>query len=75
MSDLKRVISLSNQIEAHFMEEILNDRDIPFIIESHHSLAFDGIFQVEEWGFIKAETKYHQEIKEIYQEILDNLDN
>ncbi|MFW5981896.1 MAG: hypothetical protein ACOC4G_13970 [Bacillota bacterium] len=74
MSDLEKVISLENEIEASFMEDILNDSEIPFIIESHHSLAFDGIFQVEEWGYIKAERKYHQKIKELYENMLNNLE-
>ncbi len=74
MGKFQKVVLLNNEIEANIMDDILNDRDIPHMTVSYHSLAYDGIFQVEGWGHIDALPEDHQEIKDIYQEILESFE-
>ena len=73
MGQYKKVVILNNEIEAGIMEDILNERQIPYIFVSYHSLAYDGIFQIEGWGHIEARPEDHQEIISIYQEILEDF--
>ena len=74
MGKFQKVIILNNEIEASIMDDILNDREIQHMTVSYHSLAYDGIFQVKGWGYIDALPEDHQEIKDIYQEILDSFE-
>ncbi|MFW5971979.1 MAG: hypothetical protein ACOCRL_00705 [Bacillota bacterium] len=75
MSELKKVLVLNNEIEASLMQDILDDEEIPYMITPYRDIAYDGIFQVEGWGHIAAEMKYHQEILNIYAELLETLEN
>lgn len=73
MDDYIKIIELNNEIEASIMEDILADRDIPYLIISYHSLAYDGIFQIGGWGHIEADPQYQEEIKEIYQKAVKEI--
>ena len=68
MENTEKILVLENQIEAKLMEEILTDKDIPFIIRSYHDSAYDGLWQMQSgWGHIEAPPKYKEEILEVYK--------
>lgn len=68
MENTEKILVLDNQIEAKLMEEILTDKDIPFIIRSYHDSAYDGLWQMQSgWGHIEAPPKYKEEILEVYK--------
>lgn len=70
MDRYEKIIVLNNEIEARLMNQILNDRQIPHIIQSYHSLAYGVIFQFSGgWGHIEAESKYRNQIISIYSEL------
>lgn len=70
MEKYKKIIVLNNEIEARLIEEILKERQIPHIIQSYHSAAYDGIFQLNKgWGHIEADVKYEEEIISIYNDL------
>lgn len=70
MDNFKKIVTLNNEIEAKLMEEILKDRNIPFLINSYHSIAYGGIFQVSKgWGYIESDSRYEEEIKSIYNDL------
>ena len=70
MSDYKKIVILDNEIEANIMEDVLKDRDIPFIIQSYHVPGYDGVFQFHMgWGHVESEERYEEEIVEIYNDI------
>jgi len=68
MENTEKILVLENQIEAKLMEEILTDKDIPFIIRSYHDSAYDGLWQMQSgWGHIEAPPKYKEEILKVYK--------
>ncbi len=70
MSNLEKIIVLEDEVEASLMEDILQERGIPFLIKTYDCLAYDGIFQVNwGWGHIEADPEYRAEIEKIHQEI------
>ena len=73
MSRLKKILVLNNEVEASLIEDILNEREIPFNIETYYSQAYDGIFQMSRgWGYIESEEKYAEKILSIYNEIKES---
>lgn len=70
MSEYKKILILENEIEAKLMGEILKDKNIPHIIQSYGSAAFDGLFQRDwGWGHIESEIKYSNEIISTYKDL------
>ncbi len=66
MEDFTKVMVLENNIEANLLDSILNERDIPHIMQSYYDTAYDGLYQTQKgWGHISAPASYHQEIKEV----------
>jgi len=73
MENTEKILILENQIEAKLMEEILTDKDIPFIIRSYHDSAYDGLWQMQSgWGHIEAPPKYKDEILKVYKIVSKN---
>lgn len=70
MSDFIKIVVLDNEIEANIMEDVLKDRDIPFVIQSYHVPGYDGVFQFHMgWGHVESKEEYKEEILEIYNDI------
>lgn len=70
MTDFIKILILDNEIEASIMEDILNDREIPHLIQSYHVPGYNGVFQFHQgWGHIEAEEEYKTEIIEIYNDL------
>ncbi|MFW5986317.1 MAG: hypothetical protein ACOCQH_03045 [Halanaerobiales bacterium] len=75
MDNYIKIVELNNEIEANLMDDILNDRDIPHLINSYRDIAYDGIFQLGSWGHIEADPENEEEIKEIYKKAVDKIKN
>lgn len=66
MEDFTKVIVLENDIEANLLDSILNERQIPHIMQSYYDTAYDGLYQTQKgWGHVSAPVSYHEEIKEV----------
>lgn len=70
MPDYPRAAVLENVVEAQILRDILQERSIPYLIESHHDGVYGGIFQLQKgWGAIYAPEEHHQEINELIHEL------
>jgi len=64
----KKILLLENAVEAQFLETVLKERGIPYLIRSYSDLAYDGLFQFQKgWGHVEAPEQYKQEIEEIHK--------
>ena len=64
--EYQKVLILENEIEAHLLDSILAERNIPHIMASYYDTAYDGLYQTQKgWGYISAPRDYHEEIQEI----------
>lgn len=69
-ANYEKVAVLDNAIEAQLLNSILNERDIPHRIRSHHDTAYDGLFQMQKgWGEIHAPVSCEPEILEILDDL------
>ena len=72
--ELKKIVVLENEMEAQIMKSILEEKDIPYVIQSYFDKAYDGIFTVQKgWGHIEAESKYEERIISIYKQIQEEI--
>jgi len=70
MEDFVKVMVLENEIEATLLDSILNEREIPHMMNTYHDTAYDGLFQTQKgWGHVSAPNSYHEEIKEIISDL------
>jgi hypothetical protein len=70
MEKLEKILVFNNQMEAKLLEEILTEKNIPFLIRSYYDLAYDGLWQVQSgWGHLEAPAEHRLEILEIYKEM------
>ncbi len=70
MREFKKIITLDNEFEAKLMEQVLIEKEIPFLIQSYHSIAYGGIFQVSKgWGHLESDPKHEEEIISIYNDL------
>ncbi len=66
----ERILEINNEVEARFLEKILEEKEIPFQIKSNHDTAYDGIFQVQlGWGHLLAPPEYKVAITGIFNDI------
>ena len=72
METFEKILDLNNEFEAGIMEEVLNDKKIPFGIVPSGDSALGGIWELENgWGYIEAPVEYKDEIMRLYKEIAD----
>jgi len=72
MEKAEKILMLDNQIQAKLLEEILTQRNIPFMIRSYHDSAYDGLWQMQSgWGHLEAPPEYKEEILEVFKSILN----
>jgi hypothetical protein len=72
METFEKILDLNNDFEAGIMEEVLNDKKIPFGIVPSGDSALGGIWELENgWGYIEAPPEYKEEIIKLYKEIAD----
>lgn len=68
--DFVRIAQLENEIEAHLVASILEERDVPHAVRSYRDTAYDGLFQVQKgWGAIMAAPENKKLILEILQDL------
>ncbi len=72
MNSNKRILILENEIEARLLETILQERQIPHLIQSYHDTAYDGLFQLQKgWGHVAAPEEFEEEIRAIYEDMVN----
>ena len=65
-------MTLSNEIEAIRINEILDINEIPHMIRSFHDSVYDGIFQNQYgWGVLEADEKDETRILDLLKEIMN----
>ena len=70
MSNPVKILTFQNEIEAILLDEILTEKQIPFMIRSYHDSAYDGLWQTQSgWGHVEAPEEYREEILQIYNEM------
>lgn len=70
-----KVLDLENEFEAGLLSRELEELEIPHEIHSLHDQAFDGLYQMMHgWGFVTAPPERAEEIKAIYQDLLEDID-
>ncbi len=71
MSGMIKILSLNNEVEACFLEAVLKEKNIPYLLKKFHDTAYDGIYEVQfGWGMIEAREENREEIKRYYDEIV-----
>ena len=59
-------LELDNEIEADAFAALLDEERIPHMIVSHHSMAYDGLFQMTTgWGHIEIPEEYQEKAEEL----------
>jgi hypothetical protein len=70
MEKVEKILTLNNEFEAKLLEQILREKEIPFLIRSYHDLVYDGLWQTQSgWGHLEAPSEYRNEILKIYSEM------
>lgn len=70
MDDYIKTATLDNEIETRLLVSILEEREIPHILQSYHDTAYDGLFQTQKgWGIIRVPPEHRQEVREILDEL------
>lgn len=71
METYEKILVLNNEFEAGLLEEVLNDRKIPYDIVNSDDSALGGIMGMEiGWGYVEGPSSSADEIRKIYQEII-----
>ncbi len=64
------VIPIDQQIEAAYLESVLKDREIPYVLVSYYDTAYAGLFQSQNgWGHVEVPLEYADEVKNLYTEV------
>jgi hypothetical protein len=64
------VISIDQQIEAAYLESVLKDRDIPYVLVSYYDTAYAGLFQSQDgWGHVEVPMEHADEVRTLYTEV------
>ena len=67
----KKILNLSDVIQATKIKEILDNNGIPHIIRSFEDTAYDGLFQHQHgWGILEADETYEEKILDLVKETL-----
>ena len=65
-----KILNLNDEFEARFLDEILNEKNIPHLIRSYHDSVYDGLLQMQSsWGHLEAPEEFKEEILKTYQEM------
>ena len=66
----EKIAVLDDEVQAQLVDAILTERGIPHAMHSYHSLALDGIFQLQAgWGHVAAPERHRDEILRIIDEL------
>ena len=65
----KKILTISSEIEALRIKDILDSNEIPHIIRSFRDSVYDGIFQNQYgWGELEAEEEDETRILDLLKE-------
>jgi len=68
----ERIAVLDDEVQAQMLHAILRDRGIPHAMQSYHSRAYDGLFQLGAgWGHVEAPPEYREEILQVIADMDD----
>ena len=71
---VKKILTLSNELEAQRIRNILDINEIPYMIRTFHDSVYDGLFQNQYgWGVLEADEVNEEKIISLLKE--DFLDN
>ncbi len=66
----ENVIPIALEIEAKFLEKLLEERNIPAVFISYHDSAFDGIYQLQHgWGHVEVPKERAKDVTRLYEEV------
>lgn len=66
---MKKILTLSNEIEALKIKDILDRNEIAHLIRTFHDSAYDGLFQYQiGWGILEAEESDEKKILALLKE-------
>ena len=69
---MKKIMSLSSEIQAIRIREVLDSNEIPHVIRSFHDSAYDGIFQNQYgWGVLEADEANEEKILQLVKELAE----
>jgi hypothetical protein len=67
---MKKILSLSSEIEALRIKEILDSYEIPHLIRNFHDSAYDGLFQNQYgWGVLEADEADKDRILDLLKDL------
>ena len=66
------VIPIEKEIDARYLESVLQDREIPYHMVSYHDSAYAGLFQLEHgWGHVEVPHERVGEVEQLYKEVVE----
>ncbi len=67
---MKKIVSISSEIEAIRIKEILDSNEIPHLVRSFHDSAYDGLFQNQYgWGVLEANESDEDRIRKLIEDL------
>ena len=67
---MKKILSISSEIEAFRIKEILDSNQVPHLIRSFYDSAYDGIFQNQYgWGVLEADESDEARILDLLKDL------
>ena len=69
---MKKILTLSSEIEAIRIRELLDSNKIPHVIRSFYDTAYDGLFQHQYgWGVLEADEANEDKILELVKDLAE----
>ena len=69
---MKKILSISSEIGALRIKEILDSNEIPYLVRSFHDSAYDGLFQNQYgWGILEANKSDEERILNLFKDLKD----
>lgn len=66
------VIPIVKEIDARYLESVLEDHEIPYHMVSYHDSAYAGLFQLEHgWGHVEVPLDRVEEVEQLYKEVVE----
>jgi hypothetical protein len=70
MADTIKILVFNNEMEAHLLAGILDEKKIPYMLRSYHDSVYDGLWQTQScWGHLEAPPEFKDEILRIFAEM------
>jgi len=67
-------LTMDNEYEAGIFTALLEEEGIQYTVVNHHSLAYDGLFQMTlGWGHLEIPVAYQQKAAELFQNYKKSL--